>query len=156
MKVIFLDIDGVLNNYASKSLTPSGFLGVDDHKIKVLQSIVAQSQARLVLVSSWKSGWSIDPFLQSDDCAYLTRKLKRHGLHITAKTEDPSRYARGAGIRRFLREHPVESWVVLDDDIFDDYESNGILPHLVKTDFYRSGLTEDHIAPCLALLNQGV
>ena len=32
---------------------------------------------------------------------------------------------------------------------FPDYESNGILPHLVQTNFYTGGLTEKHVQQCI-------
>ena len=56
IKIIFLDIDGVLNCRNSK---PScfGIMGVDNKKVEVLKSIVDKSGAKIVLISSWRIGW---------------------------------------------------------------------------------------------------
>ena len=40
MKIIFLDIDGVLNDNGCKTLTSSGSLFVNDNKIKILKEII--------------------------------------------------------------------------------------------------------------------
>ena len=56
MKVIFLDIDGVLNNEYSKTRAPSGVIGIDGDKVKRLRKIVESTGAKLVLTSSWKTG----------------------------------------------------------------------------------------------------
>ena len=64
---------------------------------------------------------------------------------------------RGEGIRNWLANHPsVTHWIVLDDDIFPDYKQHGIMPHLVKTNFYAGGLTETHVNQAIDLLNADV
>ena len=56
IKVIFLDVDGVLNDQASNS--KCGFYtGIDDKKVKRLRAIVEATNAKIVLVSSWKKHW---------------------------------------------------------------------------------------------------
>ena len=57
MKVIFLDIDGVLNDKYCRARVPSGCKGAVDAKLKLLREIVRQTDARLVLISSWKKYW---------------------------------------------------------------------------------------------------
>ena len=39
MKVIFLDIDGVLNDAYTDAKSPNGFIGLDDNKIECLKEI---------------------------------------------------------------------------------------------------------------------
>lgn len=154
MKVIFLDIDGVLNCAGSSSRAPSGYIGVDDSKVKRLKKIVDATNAVIVLVSTWKDGWSHALDRCTEDGAYLTRKLARRGLRILAKTTDQI-FDRGRGIHQWLtpRIDRIESWIVLDDDIFNDYEQYGILPHLIKTDFSAGGLTDELAEQAIALLN---
>ncbi|WP_158574748.1 HAD domain-containing protein [Agathobacter rectalis] len=53
MKVIFLDIDGVLNS--SKTIDRNfDYPELDPRNLKVLKDIVELSHAVLVLISSWK------------------------------------------------------------------------------------------------------
>ena len=84
--------------------------------------------------------------------AYLDERLAEEGLRIIDKTEG-SVSDRGHGIVDWLSKHPVESWVVLDDDIFEDYDECGIMPHLVKTSFYDGGLKDKHVELAITLLN---
>lgn len=155
MKIIFLDVDGVLNCSNSKTRSPSGFIGVDDEKVLTLREIVRQTGAKIVLTSTWKKGWSPDRDLQSPDARYLSSKLFRKGLIIFDKTDDlGDPELRGTGIVRWLQAHPpVTSWLVLDDDIFPDYDENGILSHLVHTGFFLGGLDKSMIPACVGILN---
>lgn len=154
-KIIFLDIDGVLNCRDSKSRSPSGFIGVDDEKVLTLREIVRQTGAKIVLTSSWKRMWFPEKELQSPDARYLSSKLRRKGLAIFDKTDDQGDpMLRGAGITRWLQAHPsVTSWVVLDDDVFPDYDENGISSRFIHTSFYRGGLDKSMIPACVDILN---
>ena len=53
MKVIFLDIDGVLNTPSSESRCGE-YIGIDDEKVKKLKKIVEKTKAEIVLISTWK------------------------------------------------------------------------------------------------------
>lgn len=106
-----------------------------------------------MLVSTWKIGWhKDDKERQSALANYLDERLAEEGLKIMDKT-DGSVADRGTGIVDWLSKHPVESWIVLDDEIFKDYEECGIMPHLVKTSFYEGGLKDRHVDLAIQILN---
>lgn len=154
MKVIFLDVDGVLN--CSESQSKCGdYTGIDDKRVKLLRNLVRTSHAAIVLVSSWKDDWErVDKESQNEYGDYLDRKLKREGLYVLDKTDDDPRgdYYRGRSILTWLEKHPnVESWVVLDDEMFD-YEECGVVSRLVLTDNENGGLCEEHVQRALELL----
>lgn len=152
MKVIFLDIDGVLNDNDSKTRC-MGYIGIDDKKVKLLSNITYNTNAVIVLTSTWKMHWqNYDKEDQHEMGKYLDRKLKRQRLSVLTKTCNYGSH-RGAEIIDFVQKHSIDKWVVLDDEIFDDYEECGILPHLVKTSFYDGGLKEEHIDAAIKLLN---
>lgn len=151
MKVIFLDIDGVLNaddDFGGRSKpnpTAGGaFCGISKAKARRLARIVAETGAIVVLTSSWKRYYERYLLDRKDDVGkYLREKLRKVGVSIFATT---MRYYEGccvrAGeVRNWLKDNSddVESWVILDDECFDydDVE----LGHLVKTDV-RTGLTD--------------
>lgn len=48
---------------------------------------------------------------------------------------------RGNEIRKYLEDNEVDDFVILDDDIFRDF--NELENHLVKTSFYEDGLTDE-------------
>ncbi len=153
MKVIFLDVDGVLNSIDSEDMFKC-FIGIDYSGVKLLKQIVDATGAEIVLVSTWKLSWEKDGQSRPDSLgSYLDTRLAEEELIIIDKTEGRMCY-RGHGIVDWLSDHPAESWVVLDDEIFEDYEECGIMPHLVKTDFYDGGLKEKHVELAINLLNK--
>lgn len=155
MKVIFLDIDGVLNFAKTEARAPGGFIGIAEPSVKKLRSIVDATGAKLVLTSTWKSEWSINQEECTPDGIYLDKKLRRHGMHILDKTMDHIDN-RGEGIHNWLSRHThVDTWIVLDDDVFPDYEEYDILHHLVQTSFKEGGLQEQHVLQAISLLNGG-
>ena len=75
MKVIFLDVDGVLN---SKRDGNSIKLRTDSH-FRLLQEIVKATGAKIVLSSSWRAG-----FAKARNT--LLNRLKEYGLEIMDST----------------------------------------------------------------------
>ena len=152
-KVIFLDVDGVLNDAATEDRTPDGFIGLSDAMISNLERIVKQTNAKVVLVSTWKSELDALEQNRTPDGEYLDKHLKEHGIMISDKTIDRVS-DRGNGIVTWLKTHPeVKSWIVLDDDVFFDYHHLGIMPHLIRTRYCYGGLTYELADQAIAKLN---
>ena len=151
MKIIFLDIDGVLNadcDFGGRSKpnpTIEGHCGICKTHVKHLKNIVDKTDAKIVLVSSWKRDYEdyIKHGYHNRIGKYLYNKLRAQGLQIvdtTLRYDFSYGSNRGYEISQWLEEHPeVDSWVVLDDEKFKDYDFLKITPHLVQTD-YRYGL----------------
>lgn len=153
MKIIFLDVDGVLNYQYSKSRC-HGLLGIDNDKVKRLKRIVEATNAKIVLTSTWKIHWQrVNKESQHYSGSYLDKKLLMEGLYIIDKTIDKGS-DRGEGIHAWLNAYPVKEYVVLDDEIFSDYEAYGIMNHLVQTDFYAKdgGLQNKHVETSIQIL----
>ena len=165
MKIIFLDIDGVLNtrNYMIKNhervvrfysdykeMYKNNFnlhvdrlmLDIDYEKLNILRDIVEKTNAKIVIISSWKSLGVYDE---------VAKRLIEMGIPIIGKTDD-GLDGRGHGIYRYLNTHNVIDYVILDDDIFSDYDEN-LLRHLVKTSFYTDGLTDKHAKKLIKMMN---
>jgi len=140
MKVIFLDIDGVLVNRESLRKN-SGFKAVGNQGcIRVLNKILGQTGAVIVISSSWRLFYSLDE---------LRLILKTWGVsgEIIDKTPDLSAYyrdrwdvpERGDEIWSWLGRHrEVTSFVVIDDDM----DMNRVVDKLIRTEF-EIGLTEN-------------
>lgn len=156
MKVIFLDIDGVLNCEGSRSRCV-GYRGIDDNKAKNLAKIIKATGAEIVLISTWKEGWrKTDKAHQGILANYLDKKLKKQGLSVFDKTRDyiGERYlSRGEGVLDYLVNNKVENYVVLDDYQFD-YDSCGLTDSYVKTDNYNGGLTEELAKKAIEILKR--
>ena len=150
MRVIFLDIDGVLNadcDFGGKS-KPNPYVSSDDGNrycgigkshVKSLKKIVDRTDAVIVLVSSWKNDYN--DYLRHGYFnrvgKYLYNKLRAEGLRIydtTVRYDFSSGRNRGYEIRQWLEDHPeVDRWVVLDDEKFNDYDFLKITPNLIQT-----------------------
>lgn len=154
MKVIFLDVDGVLNDDYTADRSPAGFIGIDDEMVANLERIVRKTGAKIVLSSSWRSSWCPDdPDSWDPDAKYLVGKLAKCNLVMIDKTPTHNNQ-RGAEIRMWLRDHPcVTHWVVLDDSTFPDFEPQNIIPHWVHTFNRCGGLTREKADRAIAILN---
>ncbi len=126
MKVIFLDVDGVLNSdeYFNnlKNLKKQGIESeVDVDKIILLKSAVDRIGAKVVLVSSWR-------YTKNGEA--LKALLSEHG--IVADITPYINNERGLEIKKWLEDHPdTEDFVVLDDEVFDSYDEM-LMPKLIK------------------------
>ena len=165
-KIIFLDIDGVLNasdDFGGRSKPNpkcSGFCGIATTKVKKLARIVNETGAEIVLVSSWKRHYEIYCKDHMDIYGkYLHNKLRKQGLQIIDTTlryeklhSVPNEY-RGTAIKQWLKDHPeVTNYIVLDDEIFDDYAYT-IYSHLVQTT-WTTGLTDELVAEAIEKLKE--
>lgn len=150
MNVIFLDVDGVLNDRTTEDRC-NACIGVDNSKVFRLAQIVKENDAVIILSSSWRYHWwkkEKETDEQHPLGEYLDKKLASYGIKITDKLPTPGT-ARGKTIRNWLKEHPeVKTFVVLDDEEFDYREDDvWLIPYLVKTSFYSAcgGLQDSHV-----------
>ena len=170
-KVIFLDVDGVLNS--DRTLYED--ISLEDDLILNLKEIVDKTKAKIILSSSWR--------LSTEAIAKLMDKLDKFGLAISGMTCDgvdldllekykfdtTKKYLytkfdydenkqikithdRGAEIFKWLHDHDDCAYVILDDEIED------IKPYfnesaIVKTS-YKTGLTKEDVKKAIQILNK--
>ena len=119
MKVIFLDVDGVLNSVDTSEVF-QGFVGIDDKLVSKLRKIVRATGAQIVLSSSWKHDWEpLDKDKQNKYGDYLDQKHKKYLLSAVDKTSEANSECRGEGIIEWVGTHEVDSFIILDDEWFD-------------------------------------
>lgn len=159
MKIIFLDIDGVLKE--DKQGAP--FLG---ESFALLKTLVDRTGAKLVMSSSWKVKYKafVDNGYKTDinDIINLFAVLSAFGLSIfdyTPYLNIEKSQRRPTEIREYLTAaKDVESFCILDDrDEFDwaDLRENLVLTFLSKTPDgeKQAHLTEAHILKAEEILN---
>ena len=159
LKVIFLDVDGVLNSELSREQERNNFDNWMEHEVSEmhvnnLKKIVDATGAQIVLSSSWRfdhpkatgRDFIADPLMK-----ILDRKLKAVGLDIIDVTPDLRGKIRGVEIQDWLDRHSeVEKFVILDDDTdMTDAQK----PFFVNTTF-KNGLTEDLANKAIEILNK--
>lgn len=141
--IIFLDCDGVLNNaVTSEVVKATGFIGADNHNLLQLYRLVNLTGAQIVLSSTWQN--------DSGMLKYLKKKMKRYQLEIIDTTHEHDIF-RGATIKGYIEAHGIMHYVILDDYHFEDFDTMGLLPHFVQTDYYK-GLTTDDVRKAVEVL----
>ena len=118
MKVIFLDIDGVLNTNSDREIS--------DDKLKLLSELVSKTGADVVLSSSWRYGWNQLKLNQPGTRIYRLKQLLKDNDIVIKDTIglDLTKYIQ---IKNYLNTNMISNYVVLDDEPID-------IANLVKTD----------------------
>lgn len=184
MKVLFLDVDGVLNGYSRVTgavyfiamklgllkliMNHHDIFGVHTRKVKLLSKIVKATGCKIVLSSSWRFGWCV-PYEQKDGHQKeLVDKLNKYGIIIMDRTpiiEFNGSYShRETEIRDWLSRHDnIESFVILDDEQFDLQGFIG--KELVRTSnsdyikgnwYENTGLKRKHVKQAIKILNKHI
>lgn len=151
MKVIFTDVDGVLNEDTTPTRTKSRVVFIDEEKLLRLKRIVDATGAKIVLSSTWRYGRNT-PGLNGDFLE-LQEAFHKVGLEFYSFTPvDAIGIRREMEIRAWLGMHPeVTRYIILDDELFD-FEERSLLPRLIKTEYWNGGLTEARTQEAIDLL----
>ena len=150
--IIFLDIDGVLNNMAYYETYGHDSPEIEERALKILAKIYKDSDCRIVLSSSWRELDKTDNKPAHSMYLYLLDCLKRYDMEIIDKTPY-IHYDRPKEIAEWLKSHKKEfkNFIILDDDFSPkEYEKYGLQKHLIHTiyfthDITKGGLQEKHI-----------
>lgn len=182
MKVIFLDLDGVLNstNYFIKvhervargevpnESTHRGYASamLDQDAVELLNQIVRETGAVIVVSSTWRLSRSlvtIDQMLRyrgfggyligtTLECDNYKTPAFEKFLKENPGHVDGTRRCRGNEIQNWLDAVPAVKTFAILDD---DSDMAHLLPFLVKT-LGQSGLQPEHVVQAVKLLNHGV
>lgn len=152
MKIIFLDIDGVLNSirYDRQRTIDQG--NIDETRLQLIKKLVDATEARIVLSSSWRKHWGKD----ISKCDAIGRDInevfEKYHLAIYDKTECLPSNDRAEEIRKWLnRQGNIEAFVIFDDIAFG--WGNDLQEYLIKTNpRIGFGLEEKHIQKAIELL----
>ena len=161
-KVLFLDIDGVLNCMYP---TPS-----DDHEwidleewrygfnpelVARLRFVIANTNCKIVVSSSWRHHTNYAPYQHDRNWRdVLAEKLRRPREEVFAgETDYDEKGRRGVEILQWLSDHPTDVYCVVDDEIVD-IEPYIDKDKIVKTDM-RYGLSLADAKRIIEKLNEG-
>lgn len=149
MKIIFLDVDGVLNN--SSWATRMWNEGVrvyaedmlEDRAIRLLKQIVDATGASVVITSTWRNS--------AAQMTHLLDQLAYFSIRPIAVTPRLNK-ERGDEISAWMQRYDgyIESYVILDDDS----DMGEHMDHLVQTSF-KYGLQHEHVKRAIEILNGG-
>ena len=163
MKVIFLDVDGVLNSEDDLMIhmKKNGIKGcilyaeVEDRPLKLLKEIIEKTSAKIVVSSSWRIGCERNgrkSIFGRGLYEKLEKRLKEYGMEIYDIT--PSLgigTQRGDEIREWLSKNETENFIILDDD--SDMREYTNTENFIHTT-YKHGLTEELKDKSIEILNK--
>lgn len=140
MKLIFLDIDGVLT-------TPRTDFQFCKSCVDNLLDLVKSCDAKIIICSSWKES-------TLENTLRLLPVCIRE--HIIAQTPDVEEGNKGKEVQLYLQRHPSAQALPSDNYIIIDDEPDNYLPHqrslhMVATNTYE-GLTEENVRKAISIL----
>lgn len=172
MKIIFLDVDGELtySDYENEETA-----NIDIEKVKLLKEICDKIDAKVVISSSWRGSDSYTPriyyvlidILTSNgievlgDTPYIETKfegdvsqnIEENTLEDLPDLKIKYGTGRAAEIKKWIDEHNVDNFVILDDEDWD-WSDYGYDKHWIQpTWFGNGGLKREHVDRAIEILN---
>lgn len=143
--IIFLDIDGVLNNYSL--IRNYGLDYIDNEMVKILKHIVENTNSKIVLSSTWR--------LKTKDKLLVESNLALEGMNFIDCTRVRSFDDRCDEINDWLiaNKETVSNFIILDDD--PDASNDSLSKHFFQTDG-DIGLTNEIAQQAINFLNLGL
>ena len=113
-RIIFLDIDGVLNTSYSRQK----HVTIDEFRITYLAEIVKRTKAKIVLTSTWRYNLK-RTFLGfkpiSNSTKTLLNLLRKHNLKIYDILPDTPNDQRALDIANYVKNNQGGHFLILDD-----------------------------------------
>jgi len=144
--ILFLDVDGVLNNAAIFASRKFGPAPICPQRCGRLLKLVDDLGCRIVLSSSWRGVPSLERKLRAAGIFERAHKDRR-----TPHLYDCDESRRGREIALWLARHPqVTRFAIVDDESEILSEQR---PYFVRTNF-KTGLLDKHIVRLAAILSR--
>ena len=172
MKIIFLDCDGELtySDYENEETA-----NIDIEKVKYIKEICDKTGAKVVISSSWRGSDSYTPkiyyvlidILTSNgievlgDAPHLPIEFEGNvpdSISLTTLEELPDlkiKYGTGraAEIQKWISEHDVDNFVILDDEDWDWFDYGYDTHWIQPTWSGDGGLKREHVEMAIGILN---
>lgn len=147
MKILFLDIDGVLN-------TPEFLIKKKDSKsmdpkaVDILNKITNITKCKLIISSSWRH---LYPTLEENICDFKLYNIQGDIIGRTPSKDFVVRNQRGKEISSYIRNsnHAIDDFLILDDDS----DVGKLKNKLILTDS-KTGLLDCHKNKIIEIFNK--
>lgn len=158
MKVVFLDIDGVLNTsntfervYYSFKNNGKKELEIDSFRLEYLKQIIDKTDAKIVLSSTWRRFFKKldNKILPTNEKGKLFYEmLNSYGIQIYDILSFESDMNREGLIIDWLSKNEVDSFIIIDDEpnLFDE-----LLDRLIKTSMVEDNKILTNMDYCIGL-----
>lgn len=162
MRIIFLDVDGVLNNAETEDRY-QGCVGIDQQNVDTLKRLYDKSNeeeiTRIVVSSSWRYEM-VKKYSKADGSyEYLLKRLNDSGMEVIDYTpmSPISGWHRTDEIEAWISDNKtkfeISTYVILDDESFD-FRDKGLDTKFVWTN-EKYGLIDEDIDRGLEILRGG-
>lgn len=149
-KIVFLDFDGVLNDYPNhddrtiQEVIDNFDKFIFDSKVKMLNKIVDDCNADFIIISYWRRH-----FTKNKLSEFFKKKGFKGNIIDFTGLGGKEHKDRLDKIKKCLEKYKPDSYVILDDSVIDETEDdpNHIRPEKTK------GLEEKHIDKAISILN---
>ena len=161
MKVLFLDIDGVLNCVYPTPSDDNEWVDLDEWRyglnpqlVSRLRFVISNTGCKIVISSSWRHHTNYAPYQPDRNWRdVLAEKLQKTREEVFAgETGYDKEGRRGIEILQWLSEHSVDAYCVVDDETLD-IEPYINKDKIVKTDM-KYGLTVENARCIINMLNK--
>lgn len=175
INIVFLDVDGELTYSGYKNKETEN---IDIEKVRLLKEICDKGNAKVVISSSWRGSETYTPriyyvlldILNSngievlDKTPYINEKFNddiSEMIAITTLEDLPNLKmkhgtGRAAEIQKWIDEHGVDNFVILDDEDWDwsdyGYDTRWVQP----TWFGDGGLKREHVDRAIEILRGNI
>ncbi len=153
-KILFLDVDGVLNTDSMFKTPEMGTYVLCDKRIEMLNAMLEAVGAKVVLSSSWRNSSSHVAFLEERGALKHKHEDWRTGVEpVDLEARVYLANERGREVREWLSRHPeVTQYAIIDDLEFFLPEQHRFF---VRTSPY-FGLGKKHVRVLTRLLGSGL
>ncbi len=149
-KIVFLDFDGVLNDYPNhgdrtiQEVLDNFDKFIFDSKVKMLNKIVDDCNADFIIISYWRRH-----FTKNKLSEFFKKKGFKGNIIDFTGLGGKEHKDRLDKIKKCLEKYKPDSYVILDDSVIDETvdDPNHIRPEKTK------GLEEKHIDKVISILN---
>lgn len=151
-KIVFLDIDGVLNDdgyFAHVKPEAVEWDNIDEEKVKLLKEIQFATGCDFVMSSSWRNGWiSLRKYKMYKHAYEMFKKYDLDFDDDLARLPNYGYGQRAKEIQDYVYDHKVKHYVVLDDQFVND-------PNLVHVKG-SVGLEKEDVNKAIEILNKEI
>lgn len=142
-KIVFLDIDGVLNTQGDKFLIENTF---EENKLKNLIKFLIDTNSDLVVIS--------DRRLIADERLMIDNVFDKYLIVVNYLSFKRTHKKRSDEILYYLSNHKYINYVILDDNDLGYSEDNILKSHFVNT--YKNGFTREEYNMAMEILNKNI
>lgn len=164
MKIVFLDIDGVLNHAHTREKF-NGIVGIDDYNLFIFADFMKRANeledTKIVLSSSWRYEVNYQGEHIKNGYDYICERLSEYNLSvfdITPLFKDIWGYGnRGEEIAIWLKEHKdlnITGYVILDDENQREFKDYGLTPRFIQTSWVCDGFKGSDAKIALNMLKE--